>query len=64
LLDEPLGSLDPALKSKVLPYLCKVRDEFEIPMFYVTHDASEAATIAQETISIDQGRIVARTANS
>ena len=64
LLDEPLGSLDPALKSKVLPYLCNVRDEFQIPMLYVTHDAGEAAMISQETISIDQGRIVEQSANS
>jgi molybdate transport system ATP-binding protein len=64
LLDEPLGSLDPALKRKVLPYLCCVRDEFQIPMLYVTHDAAEAETIAQETISIDQGRISVQSANS
>jgi molybdate transport system ATP-binding protein len=57
LLDEPLGSLDPELKSKVLPYLCRVRDEFKIPMLYVTHDQSEAATIAEQTIFLDRGRI-------
>jgi molybdate transport system ATP-binding protein len=60
LLDEPLGSLDPELKAKVLPYLCRVRDEFEIPMLYVTHDAAEAAMIAQEIILLEKGRIVAR----
>jgi molybdate transport system ATP-binding protein len=55
LLDEPLGSLDPELKSKVLPYLRRVRDEFRIPMLYVTHDQSEAAEIAEETIVIERG---------
>jgi molybdate transport system ATP-binding protein len=57
LLDEPLGSLDPELKSKVLPYLRRVRDEFQIPMLYVTHDQSEAAEIAEETIMIEKGRL-------
>jgi molybdate transport system ATP-binding protein len=60
LLDEPLGSLDPELKSKVLPYLCRVRDEFEIPMLYVTHDASEAAMIAEEAIILERGQIIKR----
>jgi molybdate transport system ATP-binding protein len=64
LLDEPLGSLDPELKAKVLPYLCSVRDEFRIPMLYVTHDASEAATIAEETISLDLGRLTNRRAQA
>ena len=64
LLDEPLGSLDPELKSKVLPYLCRVRDEFEIPMLYVTHDSAEAAMIAQETIALDKGKLLARSVSS
>ena len=64
LLDEPLESLDPDLKSKVLPYLCRVRDEFEIPMLYVTHDSAEAATIAQETVALDKGKVVARSVSS
>jgi molybdate transport system ATP-binding protein len=60
LLDEPLGSLDPELKAKVLPYLCSVRDEFEIPMLYVTHDRAEASIIAEETIVLHRGRVVGR----
>jgi molybdate transport system ATP-binding protein len=63
LLDEPLGSLDPELKAKVLPYLCRVRDEFQIPMLYVTHDAAEAAAVAQETLALENGRIKTRSAN-
>ena len=64
LLDEPLGSLDSALKAKVLPYLCRVRDEFRIPMLYVTHDAAEASMIAQETLVLERGKLIARNVNS
>lgn len=64
LLDEPLGSLNPELKARVLPYLCRVRDEFAIPMVYVTHDVAEAAAIAQETIVLNCGKVTARNANS
>jgi molybdate transport system ATP-binding protein len=60
LLDEPLGSLDPELKAKVLPYLCRVRDEFEIPMLYVTHDSNEASLIAEEEIVLRCGRVMER----
>lgn len=60
LLDEPMSSLDPDLKAKALPYLRRVRDEFEIPMLYVTHDHNEAAMIAEETIVISSGKVSAR----
>jgi molybdate transport system ATP-binding protein len=64
LLDEPLGSLDPELKAKVLPYLCRVRDEFKIPMLYVTHDATEATAIAEQILTLRQGKIVNSAANT
>ena len=38
LLDEPLASLDDALKARIVPYLARVREEFRVPMLYVTHD--------------------------
>lgn len=60
LLDEPLGSLDPDLKAKALPLLCKVRDEFSIPMVYVTHDATEAAAIAEEIVTVEKGTVTGR----
>ena len=40
LLDGPLANLDLKLKAKIIPYLCRVRDEFQLPMLYVTHDPS------------------------
>ncbi len=41
LLDEPLSNLDEALKTRIVPYLSRVREEFRIPMLYVTHDERE-----------------------
>src|SRR5262249_25398590 len=37
LLDEPLAGLDLPLRERLMPYLARVRDEFAIPMIYVTH---------------------------
>lgn len=58
LLDEPLASLDVALKGKVIPYLTRVRDEFKIPMLYVTHDRFEALALADEMVVLVDGRAV------
>src|SRR5207253_10706959 len=42
LLDEPLASLDAARKAEIMPYLERLRDEAEVPMSYVTHQAEDA----------------------
>jgi molybdate transport system ATP-binding protein len=58
LLDEPLASLDLPLKTKILPYLARIRDEFQIPMLHVTHDRFEALSLADEMIVLVGGRIL------
>ncbi|HEX2861780.1 MAG TPA: ATP-binding cassette domain-containing protein [Lacunisphaera sp.] len=57
LLDEPLAGLDLALKERLLPHLRRVRDEFAIPMIYVTHSPDEAVALSQETIVLERGLI-------
>jgi molybdate transport system ATP-binding protein len=61
LLDEPLSSLDRSRKEKVLPYLACVRDEFRIPMLYVTHNAEEVRRICHEVVVLDRGHVTAQT---
>src|SRR3954468_14456895 len=39
LMDEPLGSLDEGRKVEILPYFMRLRDEANVPMVYVSHDA-------------------------
>lgn len=60
LLDEPLASLDTVLKSKILPYLARIRDEFHLPMLYVTHDWEEAQQLCTEALIMERGKIVRR----
>lgn len=57
LLDEPLANLDMQLKRKILPYLARVRDEFRIPVIYVTHDRFETLSLADEMIVLVNGRM-------
>lgn len=58
LLDEPLANLDSALKSRIIPYLANVRDEFRVPMLFVTHDPDEVTTLCDQTIEIRRGKII------
>jgi molybdate transport system ATP-binding protein len=60
LLDEPLAALDIGLKERILPYLGRVRDEFSIPIIYVTHNISEVLALADWVLMIRQGRLIAQ----
>jgi molybdate transport system ATP-binding protein len=59
LLDEPLASLDLSLRSRVLPFLLRVRDELGLPMLVITHDPDEALLLGEIAIVLDAGRVVA-----
>jgi molybdate transport system ATP-binding protein len=57
LLDEPLSSLDLSLRGRVLEYLKRIRDEFAVPMLYVTHSLEEVQTLCEEMLVLDKGRV-------
>ena len=59
LLDEPLGSLDDERKAEILPYLMRLRDEANVPMVYVSHDADEMRQLATQVVMLKRGRIAA-----
>jgi len=57
LLDEPLAHLDPDLRARVRNELLGVRERFEGPIVYVTHDHSEALAIADELLVLMDGAV-------
>jgi len=59
LLDEPLEGIDAPLRARVLEYLRRVRDEFPVPMVYVTHHREEVAALCDEVIVLERGRVIA-----
>jgi molybdate transport system ATP-binding protein len=59
LLDEPLGSLDEGRKVEILPYLVRLRDEANVPMVYVSHDAAEMRQLATQIVMVRNGRVSA-----
>jgi molybdate transport system ATP-binding protein len=60
LLDEPLSSLDTALRRKLLPFLMAVRLQFDLPLILVSHDALEIEALCDEVIVLDKGRATSR----
>lgn len=60
LLDEPLASLDVGLRRKVLPFLHRVRAQFDVPMFLVSHNPVEVQALCDDLIVLRDGQIIAR----
>jgi molybdate transport system ATP-binding protein len=58
LLDEPMTGLDFDLKARVVEYLQRIRDEFKVPMVYVTHNLEEVFALCDELLVIERGRVV------
>jgi len=59
LLDEPLASLDAARKREILPYLERLRDQAQVPLIYVSHNAAEVRRIATRVVRLEAGTVLA-----
>lgn len=59
LMDEPLASLDAARKLDLLPFIERLRDEFAIPIIYVSHAVEEVARLAAQVVRLEDGRVAA-----
>lgn len=64
LLDEPLGALDRPLRRRILPYLLRLREEFDIPLVLVSHDPTEISALCDHALVLQEGRVSARGAPS
>ena len=60
LMDEPLAALDLARKQEILPYLEKLRDNIDIPILYVSHAMDEVARLADHTLMLEKGQLIAQ----
>jgi len=60
LMDEPMASLDHARRQEIMTLIERLRDEFETPIVLVSHSAEEIARLADETIVLDRGRVIAQ----
>jgi osmoprotectant transport system ATP-binding protein len=60
LLDEPLGALDPLVRSSLQKDLKEIFARLKQTTVLVTHDMGEAAYLADEIVLMNEGRIVQR----
>ncbi len=57
MLDEPLGSLDRALRDRLLDELRDLLEIASLPTLYVTHDHDEAFALADRVVVLRDGRV-------
>ena len=57
LLDEPLSGVDEEKRQSILALIERIRDEFSVPMLYVTHARDEAQRLANRLITVERGLI-------
>lgn len=59
LMDEPLAALDVTRRAEILDYVERLRDEFHVPMVYVSHAAAEIERLADAVVVLDAGKCIA-----
>jgi len=59
-MDEPMASLDRPRRQEIMGLIERMRDEFAIPIFLVSHAAEEIERLADEALVLDKGRIIAQ----
>ncbi|MGO9008160.1 MAG: molybdenum ABC transporter ATP-binding protein [Beijerinckiaceae bacterium] len=59
LFDEPFAALDMQRRLEILPLIEHLRDEFAIPIVYVSHAIEEVARLAAYVVILEQGKVKA-----
>jgi sn-glycerol 3-phosphate transport system ATP-binding protein len=58
LMDEPLSNLDAKLRNEMRDEIRGLQQKLGLTMIYVTHDQTEAMTMADQVVLLQDGRIV------
>jgi molybdate transport system ATP-binding protein len=59
LFDEPMAALDLQRKLEIMALIEQVRDEFKVPIVYISHAIDEVVQLAATIVVIDAGRVKA-----
>lgn len=54
LMDEPFGALDPGVRESMQVFLLELWEEFDMTIFFVTHDLAEAAYVGTRVLGLTQ----------
>ncbi len=58
LLDEPFSALDNPLRIEMRQFLRDIKNSIDMPIVFVTHDITEACTIADTLIVYSNGKVI------
>ncbi|WP_010632294.1 energy-coupling factor ABC transporter ATP-binding protein [Sporolactobacillus vineae] len=58
ILDEPTAGLDPSGRKEILNLFKKLHQEMNLTIIMVTHNMGDAATLSDEVVVMDSGRLV------
>jgi molybdate transport system ATP-binding protein len=59
-MDEPLAALDGARKAEILSYVELLRDEWRMPIVYVSHAIEEVTRLADHLVLLSDGKVAAQ----
>lgn len=58
MMDEPLAALDRTTRNEILPFLERLRDRLNLPIFYITHDMHEVERLADRLVLLESGKVL------
>jgi branched-chain amino acid transport system ATP-binding protein len=59
LLDEPAAGMNPEETARLMRFICKIRDEFDLTIFLIEHDMKLVMGICERIRVIDYGISIA-----
>ena len=59
-MDEPLANLDAPRRAEILPFIERLRRQFDISIVYVSHNMDEIVRLADQLVVMADGAVVAQ----
>ncbi|HKJ42509.1 MAG TPA: molybdenum ABC transporter ATP-binding protein [Sunxiuqinia sp.] len=58
MLDEPFSALDQRLRRNIIPYLIKIHEKYQLPIWVVSHDICDLLMLTNQLMVIDNGQVL------
>jgi molybdate transport system ATP-binding protein len=55
MLDEPFSALDQRLRRNIIPYLIRIHEKYNLPIWVVSHDIGDLLMLTNQLLVIDNG---------
>jgi molybdate transport system ATP-binding protein len=58
MLDEPFSALDQRLRRNIIPYLIRIHEKYNLPIWVVSHDIGDLLMLTSQLMVLDHGRLL------